>query len=99
MENGYIVMTLFRESVYKASAFTSSCTAENEKINGDSITSFTESGISYTILCDGMGSGQDARLTSLLSVTLLEKLLRSGAHFSLCISILNILYLYIEVIK
>lgn len=89
MENGYIVMTLFRESVYKASAFTSSCTAENEKINGDSITSFTESGISYTILCDGMGSGQDARLTSLLSVTLLEKLLRSGAHFSLCISILN----------
>ncbi len=89
MENDYVIMALDSESIYKSSAFTSSCTAENEKINGDSITSFTDNNISYTILCDGMGSGQGARLTSLLSVTLLEKLLRSGVRRELAISMLN----------
>ena len=89
-ENGYYTMVLERKPVYNAVSFTSSCTAENEKINGDSITSFSdENGISYTILCDGMGSGKEARLTSLLSVTLLEKLLRADVRRELAISMLN----------
>ena len=89
IENDLAVMTFSSASIYSATAYTSGCVAENEKINGDSVSSFTAGNLSYTVLCDGMGSGPDARLTSLLSVTFLEKLLRAGAKKELSLSMLN----------
>lgn len=52
---------------------------EEESYCGDSVASFeTESGRAYAFLCDGMGSGNSAALTSALSGAVLGKLLRAG---------------------
>ena len=47
---------------------------------GDSVVSFdTEEGYSYAFLCDGMGSGNSAALTSTLSGAVLSRLLSGGS--------------------
>ena len=57
---------------------------------GDSVASFqTESGYAYAFLCDGMGSGNTAALTSALSGAVLGKLLRAGVSADTALRMLS----------
>lgn len=53
--------------------------AGNEKYSGDSYSCFNDSeGYFYAVICDGMGTGTKAAITSSLAVSLLEKLIKAG---------------------
>ena len=53
------------------------------------ITDFEADGRYYMILSDGMGSGREAALTSGITVSLLERLIRSGAGMETSLKLLN----------
>ncbi len=60
--------------------------SNGEKYSGDSYSSFTDDkGYFYALICDGMGTGAKAAVSSSLAVTLLEKLIKAG--FSVCSAI------------
>lgn len=53
-----------------------SVSKKGERVNGDSISFFEkDNGYFYALICDGMGSGRSAALTSRLASVFLEKLL------------------------
>jgi serine/threonine protein phosphatase PrpC len=57
---------------------------------GDSMRLFSDgSGAYYALLCDGMGSGASAALTSGCCVMLLERLLRAGVGIDTAMGLLN----------
>ena len=57
---------------------------------GDSVRLFSSTdGEYYALLCDGMGSGQAAALTSGTCVVLLERLLRAGVGIDTAMGLLN----------
>jgi len=58
-------------------------------ISGDAVVSFENDGRFYTVISDGMGSGKEAALTSGVCVTLLEKLIKSGAELETALKMLN----------
>lgn len=58
---------------------------------GDSIRFFTDGQDRFcALLCDGMGTGEDAALTSRTAVLLLERLLRAGVGYDTALSLLNL---------
>ena len=57
---------------------------------GDSVAALsTDQGLSYAFLCDGMGSGNSAALTSVLASTFLSELLRVGCRADTALRMLN----------
>lgn len=58
-------------------------------VNGDSFISFECGHKHYTVICDGMGSGRDAHLTSELSVELLQKMLSVSEDKGVVMAMLN----------
>lgn len=57
---------------------------------GDSVASFEgENGLSYAFICDGMGSGTDAALTSALASVFLNRLLQAGSRAESALRMLN----------
>ncbi len=64
--------------------------ANGEKFSGDSFTTFQDSnGYFYAIICDGMGTGTKAALSSNLAVSLLEKLIKAGFGINASINTVN----------
>ena len=63
--------------------------APPEDVCGDVITEFEAGGKQYMIISDGMGSGREAALTSGVVVSLLERLIRSGAELETSLKMLN----------
>lgn len=64
--------------------------AGGERFSGDSFTTFQDNnGYFYAIICDGMGTGTKAALSSNLAVSLLEKLIKSGFGISSSINTVN----------
>lgn len=64
--------------------------ANGEKYSGDSFTTFQDDkGYFYAIICDGMGTGTKAALSSNLAVSLLEKLIKSGFGINASINTVN----------
>ena len=58
--------------------------------NGDSITRFEcEDGRYYVLICDGMGTGGEASVTSRVSAAFLEEILRAGADMTVALTMLN----------
>lgn len=83
-------MTIYTQRAINASCETVSIPAKSDGINGDSCVFFdAEDEKFYTILCDGMGSGQGARLTSMLCTTFLQKLLSRGTSKDTALLMLN----------
>lgn len=60
-----------------------------DEVCGDGITAFEVNGKYYMLLSDGMGSGKEAALTSGVVVSLLERLIRSGAELETALKMLN----------
>lgn len=64
--------------------------AKGEKFSGDSFTTFQDNnGYFYAIICDGMGTGTKAALSSNLAVSLLEKMIKSGFGINASINTVN----------
>lgn len=64
--------------------------ANGEKYSGDSFTTFRDNkGYFYAIICDGMGTGTKAALSSNLAVSLLEKLIKSGFGVNASVNTVN----------
>ncbi len=64
--------------------------ANGEKFSGDSFTTFEDNnGYFYAIICDGMGTGTKAALSSNLAVSLLEKMIKSGFGINASINTVN----------
>ena len=83
-------MTILSACSIVPKAFTMSKPANEGAVNGDTCVSFygTDSKY-YTILCDGMGSGSEARLTSMLCSGFLQKLLSRGTQKDHALLLLN----------
>ena len=57
---------------------------------GDSVAAFMgENGVAYSFICDGMGSGNDAALTSALASVFLSRLLQAGGRAEGTLRMLN----------
>ncbi len=71
----------------------SSCAQYNscdEKFSGDSYTTFTDNnGYFYALICDGMGTGAKAAISSSLAVSLLEKLIKAGFGINASVNTVN----------
>ncbi len=71
----------------------SSCAQFNsgdEKYSGDSYATFSDNnGYFYAVLCDGMGTGARAAISSSLAVSLLEKLIKAGFGIQASIKTVN----------
>ncbi len=64
--------------------------SNGEKHSGDSFTTFRDGdGYFYGIICDGMGTGARAAVSSGLAVTLLEKLIKAGFGMKAAIDTVN----------
>lgn len=83
-------MTLSQEAVFTAESAKATLTKETSDTNGDTALSFTnDSGCSYFLISDGMGSGREAAMTSRLCAMFLSKLLSAGCSKSIVIEMLN----------
>ena len=60
-----------------------------EASSGDSAYSFTSGGILYLVICDGMGSGEEASNESMKTVRTFEKLVRGGFEMKSAVEIIN----------
>lgn len=64
--------------------------ADGEKYSGDTFSTFEdENGFFYAVICDGMGTGAKAALTSSLAVTLLEKMIKAGFGINAAVNTVN----------
>ncbi len=67
-----------------------SMSKKGERVNGDSISFFEkDDGYFYSLICDGMGSGRDAALTSRLASVFLEKVLTCTDDKKVTLEMLN----------
>lgn len=82
-------LNLKRQPKYKTDCSCMQIAKDGNTVNGDSYCSFFTSSDFYAILCDGMGSGLDAALTSRISCIMLEKLLSGGCTVKTATDILN----------
>ena len=83
-------ITYKEKSDYKVVSSGVQFCATGEKYSGDTFTTFEDSnGIFYAVLCDGMGTGTKAALSSGLAVTLLEKLIKAGFGVKASINTVN----------
>ncbi len=64
--------------------------AKGEKYSGDTFSTFEDgNGMFYAVICDGMGTGTKAALSSGLAVTLLEKLIKAGFGIKASVNTVN----------
>lgn len=84
------VIEAFSQPKYKIEGYLCQKSAKDGDVNGDTISIFEGEGKrQYLLLCDGMGSGKEARLTSQMCVDFLEKILRVTNEKELALSMLN----------
>lgn len=78
--------------VHRSLAATEQSSAKHSKnsVCGDSVRLFqSEDGMFYALLCDGMGSGHSAALTSASCAVFLERVLRAGVSVRTALRMLN----------
>ncbi len=86
----YIRLTFKEKPEFKAVFSAVQFNAPGEKFSGDTYTAFTDDkGYFYAVICDGMGTGATAAITSGLAVNLLEKLIKAGFGISAAINTVN----------
>jgi stage II sporulation protein E len=84
------VMRLKRKRGYALECAKSGCAKRGEAVSGDSCLFFeTDRDYFYTLICDGMGSGREAALTSRLSSLFIEKLMHCSTPKNVTLEMLN----------
>ncbi len=85
-----MVMKLSRAEIIGCEYAQCTGTMKGEDVSGDTVSFFENGdGFFYSLLCDGMGSGQAAAAASRLSSVFLQKLLCSCTKKSVCLELLN----------
>ena len=88
--NGKHIFVMESLPVYTVETVIRQLPKQGEFVCGDSISSaVSQDGYFYAYLCDGMGSGEEASLTSGLCSVFLEKMLVSGNKKSITLDMLN----------
>lgn len=88
-EDGYATLKIESENKFKVEISSKAYTKDEGEINGDSSLCFESGSKQYMIICDGMGSGRQAQLTSQLCIELLNKMLSVTNEKELVLSMLN----------
>ncbi len=88
-EEGYATLKMESENKFKVDISAKAYTKDEGEINGDSCLCFENGSKQYMIICDGMGSGREAQLTSQLCVELLNKMLSVTGEKEIVLSMLN----------
>lgn len=84
------VMRMKRRRIVRLECAKNTCGKKGESTNGDTVSFFeNDTGRFYSLICDGMGSGRDAALSSRLASVFLEKLLSCAGDKSVTIEMLN----------
>ncbi len=87
---GELMMRMTRRAVLSAQASGAGVPKAGEEVCGDVVTSFQgEDGLFYTLISDGMGSGQDAAVSAGICRVFLEKMLLAGNSRSVALEMLN----------
>ncbi len=89
IKDDYVTATLRSAPVISASCSRSQIKKENESISGDTCSYFTCDGMLYAIICDGMGSGREAAITSRITVMFMNKLLSAGNKKGIVLEMVN----------
>jgi len=84
------VMRLRKARIITLECAKTSCAKTGENVNGDT-TGFFESDSDrfYSLICDGMGSGREAALTSRLAALFIERLLTCSGEKGVALEMLN----------
>lgn len=86
----YIKAVFFEKPEYKIISACVQFNANGEKYSGDTYTTFYDGkGWFYALVCDGMGTGAKAAVSSSLAVNLLEKLIKAGFGIRSAIKTVN----------
>ena len=88
-EDGYVTLKMETRNNYTVETGCLTNTPDEESQNGDSYGVFTCGARQYMVICDGMGSGRDAHLTSELCVGLLKKMLAVSSDKNTVMAMLN----------
>lgn len=92
MENGdaFAMIKVRVKAPFTVKSYKSTSVIEGGEINGDTVTTFEGcDNKQYMLICDGMGSGKEAGLTSGASCDFLEKILCVTSEKRLALSMLN----------
>ena len=90
LEKGNSALTLESVPLFSVEVASRQLAKEGETVCGDSLSSVQNyDGYYYSFLCDGMGSGEDAALTSRLCSIFLEKMLSCGNKKGITLEMLN----------
>ncbi len=85
----YLSVILQQSNRFSCEEFSVQYAKDGEIINGDSIFTSENDGKFCACICDGMGSGSKAALTSKLACVFLERLLLAGCNISPVLKMLN----------
>ncbi len=90
LEKGNSALTLESLPLFEVETASRQLMKKGETVCGDSLSSVQNyDGFYYTFLCDGMGSGEEAALTSRLCGVFLEKMLSCGNKKAITLEMLN----------
>ncbi len=89
-EGGFATIIAKTKLIYSTNEYYSSKMKDGEQINGDSLSFFNgASAKRYALICDGMGSGIGASVTSLSCVSLLKSILTVTDNTEIALSMIN----------
>lgn len=87
---GAVKLTYKEKAEYKVISAGVQFNANGERYSGDSFSTFEDNkGYFYAVICDGMGTGVKAALSSNLAVTLFEKLIKAGFGIKAAVNTVN----------
>ncbi len=90
VENEYVTMLANADRVISCESARASAKKKDEEVNGDSAIVFeNKEDKYYALISDGMGSGEDASMTSRMTGIFLSKLLSSGNKKNTVLKMLN----------
>lgn len=88
--NGYTKLCLMEKPAYVLEIGVSQKSGKNGETSGDTFEHFDDGrGNAYIIISDGMGSGKIAAIDSLMTSSLLVRLLKAGIGFSAAVKLIN----------
>ena len=90
LDDGYVIMTATSRRTVNVESARATSKKENERVNGDSTAVFeNREERFYALISDGMGSGEEASVTSKMTAIFLEKLLSAGNRKQTVLKMLN----------
>jgi stage II sporulation protein E len=89
-EGDFVTMTLTTGQKYRVVSASACQQRKGESVSGDRVKTFSGlDGMTYALICDGMGSGREAATVAEISTVFLEKMLSAGNSRKLSLQLLS----------